>query len=70
MTPNAAFLNTVVHPCLSTWGDDGLRGIVTPKLLYVRPPADAEEERQIRKPAEARHAPADWITRAQVIAFS
>ncbi|ACZ83277.1 helix-turn-helix domain-containing protein [Streptosporangium roseum] len=41
-----------------------------PKLLYARPPADAEEERQIRKLAGARHAPADWITRAQMIAFS
>ncbi|MER5322527.1 helix-turn-helix domain-containing protein [Streptosporangium roseum] len=41
-----------------------------PKLLYARPPMDAEEERQIRKLAGARHAPADWITRAQMIAFS
>ncbi|MEV4185278.1 helix-turn-helix domain-containing protein [Streptosporangium canum] len=41
-----------------------------PKLLYARPPADAEEERQIRKLAGARHAPADWIMRAQMIVFS
>ncbi|MBB4936830.1 transposase [Streptosporangium album] len=31
---------------------------------------DAEEERQIRKLAGARHAPGDWIMRAQIIAFS
>ncbi|MGW3364005.1 helix-turn-helix domain-containing protein [Streptosporangium canum] len=31
---------------------------------------DAEEERQIRKPAGARHTPAHWIMRAQIIAFS
>ncbi|MFI6798083.1 helix-turn-helix domain-containing protein [Streptosporangium canum] len=41
-----------------------------PKLLYARPPADAEEERQIRKLAGARHAPGDWIMRAQMIVFS
>ena len=33
-----------------------------PKLLFARPPQDAtDEERQIRKLAGARHAPADWI---------
>jgi Homeodomain-like domain len=37
----------------------------------VRPPAvDAVEERKIRKRAGARHAPADWIRRAQIIALS
>jgi transposase len=41
-----------------------------PKLLHARPPRDAEEERQIRKLARARHAPADWISRAQMITFS
>ncbi|MGW0586849.1 helix-turn-helix domain-containing protein [Streptosporangium sp. NPDC002607] len=41
-----------------------------PKLLYARPPLDAEEERQIRKLAGAHHAPADWIMRAQMIVFS
>ncbi|MDP9868702.1 helix-turn-helix domain-containing protein [Streptosporangium brasiliense] len=41
-----------------------------PKLLYARPPVDAEEDRQIRKLAGARHAPADWIMRAQMIVFS
>src|SRR3954454_2840423 len=41
-----------------------------PKLLFARPPVDAVEERKIRKLAGARHAPADWIRRAQVIALS
>jgi transposase len=41
-----------------------------PKLLFARPPLDAVEERKIRKLAGARHAPADWIRRAQVIAMS
>jgi transposase len=41
-----------------------------PKLLFVRPPLDAAEERTIRKLARARHAPADWIRRAQIIALS
>src|SRR5918994_6706009 len=40
------------------------------KLLFARPPLDAVEERKIRKLAGARHAPADWIRRAQVIALS
>ena len=41
-----------------------------PKLLFARPPADAVEERKIRKLAGARHAPADWTCRAQIIALS
>ena len=41
-----------------------------PKLLCARPPLDAVEERKIRKLAGARHAPADWIRRAQMIALS
>src|SRR3954454_24300464 len=41
-----------------------------PKLLFARPPLDAVEERKIRKLAGARHAPADWIRRAQIIAMS
>src|SRR3954470_14030796 len=41
-----------------------------PKLLFARPPVDAVEERRIRKLAGARHAPADWIRRAQIIAMS
>src|SRR5206468_3504118 len=41
-----------------------------PKLLFARPPADAVEERKIRKLAGARHAPADWIRRAQMVALS
>src|SRR4051794_28090217 len=41
-----------------------------PKLLFARPPLDAVEERKVRKLAGARHAPADWIRRAQIIAMS
>ncbi len=41
-----------------------------PKLLFARPPIDTVEERRIRKLAGARHAPADWIRRAQIIALS
>ena len=41
-----------------------------PKLLSARPPVDVVEERKIRKLAGARHAPADWIRRAQIIALS
>src|SRR5215217_8418 len=41
-----------------------------PKLLFARPPLDAVEEHTIRKLAGARHAPADWIRRAQIIALS
>ena len=41
-----------------------------PKLLFARLPVDTLEERKIRKLAGARHAPADWIRRAQMIALS
>src|SRR3954468_11474384 len=41
-----------------------------PKLLFARPPADAVEERKVRKLAGARHAPADWIRRARMIVLS
>jgi transposase len=41
-----------------------------PKLLHARPPADAEEERKVRKLAGSRHAPADWAMRAKMIAAS
>jgi transposase len=41
-----------------------------PKLLHARPPRDGEEECQIRRLAGARHAPADWIQRAQIVALS
>jgi hypothetical protein len=40
-----------------------------PKLLYARPPADVEE-RTIRRLAGSRHAPADWVMRAKMIAAS
>jgi hypothetical protein len=44
--------------------------IAMPKLLYARPPTDAEDEQKIRKLAGSRHAPADWVMRAKMIAAS
>jgi hypothetical protein len=40
------------------------------KLLFALPARDAEEEHRIRKLANSRHAPADWIRRAQTIVLS
>jgi transposase len=41
-----------------------------PKHLKARPPQDDSEGRKIRRLAGARHAPADWIERAQIVALS
>ena len=41
-----------------------------PKLQRARAPHDTEEERKIHKLAGSRHAPADWIFRAQIISLS
>ena len=41
-----------------------------PKLLVARPAENDKEERQIRKLAGSRHAPADWIVRARMIVRS
>ena len=41
-----------------------------PKLLHARAPADAEEERKVRKLAGSRHGPADWVMRARMIVAS
>jgi transposase len=41
-----------------------------PKLLHARAPQNAAEERKVRKLANSRHAPADWIMRARMIASS
>jgi transposase len=41
-----------------------------PKLLFARPPRDAVEEGQVRRLAASRHAPGDWIRRAQMVAHS
>jgi transposase len=38
-----------------------------PKLLFARPPQDTIEEGQVRKLAASRHAPGDWIRRAQMV---
>lgn len=41
-----------------------------PRLLFALPPEDDTEARQVRKLARSRHAPADWIQRARMIARS
>ncbi len=41
-----------------------------PKLLHARAPQDAAEERRVRQLAGSRHAPGDWIRRAQMIVRS
>ena len=41
-----------------------------PKLLRARPPQDTEEVHQVRKLANSRHAPGDWIRRARMITRS
>jgi transposase len=41
-----------------------------PKLLYARDPQDTLEEQKLRKLANSRHAPADWIVRARMIVLS
>jgi transposase len=41
-----------------------------PKFLRARPPLDDGENRKIRRLAGARHAPADWIERARIVALS
>jgi transposase len=41
-----------------------------PRYLRARVPHDDGEARKIRRLAGARHAPADWIERARIIALS
>jgi transposase len=41
-----------------------------PKFLRARAPLDDGEARKIRRLAGARHAPADWIERARIVALS
>jgi transposase len=41
-----------------------------PKLLHARPAQDNQEARQVRKLADSRHAPADWIVHAKMIVRS
>jgi Winged helix-turn helix len=38
--------------------------------LYAGPPADAIEERRVRRLAAARHAPASWLECARIITLS
>jgi transposase len=41
-----------------------------PPLLHARPPADPAEQRIVRRLAASRHAPADWVLRARIVACS
>jgi transposase len=41
-----------------------------PRYLSARPPADRGEARHVRQLAQSRHAPADWITHAKMVARS
>ena len=41
-----------------------------PRYLRARAPHDDSEARKIRRLAGARHAPADWSERAQIVALS
>jgi transposase len=41
-----------------------------PRLLYARVLQDTVEEQKVRKVANSRHAPADWIVRARMILLS
>ena len=41
-----------------------------PKLLQARPPLDVTEQRQVRKLTTSRHAPADWVWHAKMVARS
>src|SRR5829696_4296830 len=41
-----------------------------PKLLRARPPQNTLEEQKVRKLANSRHAPADWIMRARMVVRS
>src|SRR5215217_490032 len=41
-----------------------------PRLLHARAPQDAAEELKVRKLANSRQAPGDWIMRARMIVCS
>jgi hypothetical protein len=41
-----------------------------PKFVRARPPLDDGEARKTRRPAGARHAPADWNERTRIAALS
>jgi transposase len=49
---------------------DYLEARSVPKYLRARAPHDDSEAGKIRRLAGARHAPADWIERAQIVALS
>jgi DNA-directed RNA polymerase specialized sigma24 family protein len=66
---NALFLKTSINK-LESSQQDGKGAENMPKLLHARAPQDAAEEHKVRKLANSRHAPADWIMRARMIACS
>ncbi len=41
-----------------------------PKLLFARSASDEDEASKVHKLANSRHAPGDWIMRAQMIVMS
>src|SRR5215211_8776410 len=41
-----------------------------PKLLHARASQDTLEEQKVRKLANSRHAPADWVMRARIVVRS
>jgi transposase len=49
---------------------DYLEANPVPKYLRARPPHDDSEAGKVRGLAGARHAPADWIERARIVALS
>src|SRR5262249_58873143 len=49
---------------------DCLEARSVPKFVRARAPHDDGEARKIRRLAGARHAPADWIERAQIVTLS
>src|SRR5215467_4933904 len=49
---------------------DYLEARSVPKYLRARAPHDDGEATKVRRLAGARHAPADWIERARIVALS
>lgn len=41
-----------------------------PALVFARRAVDGDELARVRKLAAARHAPADWVLRARIVALS
>jgi transposase len=69
MLANAPFLKSGIHKRVAE-PSNGQGEEIVPKLLRARAPHNTEEERKIHKLAGSRHAPGDWIFRAQIISLS